>query len=53
MKTQDIRMIDGEFEKRTPESQGISSRDILECLEAIKATGENVHSLHIFRNGFS
>ena len=53
MKTQDIRMIDGEFEKRTPESQGISSGDITACLEAIKATGENVHSLHIFRNGFS
>ena len=53
MKTQDIRMIGGEFEKRTPESQGISSRDITACLEAIKATGENVHSLHIFRNGFS
>ena len=53
MKTQDIRITDGEFEKRTPESQGISSRDIKACLEAIKATGENVHAFHIFRNGFS
>ena len=48
----DIRMINGEFESASPESVGISSADVASCLEAIKQTGLNMHSFHIFRNGY-
>lgn len=46
-----IAMTDGWFKTASPESQGISSKAVIRCLEKIKATGLFMHSFHIFRNG--
>lgn len=48
----DIQIIHGEFERATPESQGIPSRAIRQCLDGIIEADQFVHSLHIFRNGY-
>jgi len=47
-----IKFANGQFERRTPESQGIPSRAIRACLDQVMASGENVHSLHVFRHGY-
>ncbi len=48
----DIHLINGEFETATPESVGIPSGAIADCLEAIIRSDRNIHSLHVFKNGY-
>ena len=36
----------------TPEEQGMDSRDLLEMLDFIESSGEDIHSVLIIRNGY-
>ena len=47
----DIHLINGLFEAATPESVGIPSGAIADCLEAIIKSDRNIQSLHIFKDG--
>ena len=47
-----IHMQNGEFLCATPESQGVYSAQITQLLEKIKELDANIHSLHIFKNGY-
>lgn len=42
----------GAFTGATPESQGIPSRAITGVIDGIKDAGLDIHSLHVFRNGY-
>ncbi len=46
------RMLSGEFDQRTPESQGVPSAALTACLHEIIGSGENVHALQVFKNGY-
>lgn len=40
-----------DWQRATPESQGISSRALLRALEAIEASGKDLHSMLVVRHG--
>ena len=44
--------MNGGFVKATPESQGIPSAAVGQLIKSVKDDGMDIHSLHIFRNGY-
>ncbi len=46
------RLINGAFPECSPEEQGLSSRAIVDFLDAVEARGLEMHGLQIIRNGY-
>ena len=40
-----------DFLRATPESQGVKSSAIISALEAIRASGKDIHSMLVIKNG--